>query len=1054
MGILAQMLEGQQTEKKPFFNNSLSAWLDRLMRTQYASVATARRLLENRPEEIPQGIWKGLTGQEKGSYRQIAEETNMSSPFWWGLAGDILLDPLTYVPIGKVAKTATSPLKKIPLIDKASKSIYASTPVQKLGRAFSTSFRPSSVPTEQWERFLEIRNLAKNIEQYGTGEAIEFSTKIATDIKQLLKKKIISTDDLDKIISSTELGGLKFGLPDEVKPIIDKLSNYWTKIGEKRKAIGGSLLNDDEYSYFLRQLSKTELEKMQQLGIDIGLRDFTTKTSSDIARKYWKFTSQATGKTFIGKASDFKLLPMSFKGIAVDDIKDMLVSTVKDISDVQDIAAQYGVKIKFTKNPTTLGGNLGVWQELENTARIATGGQSQKDFLSTLAHELAGHQQHGKLGAMAALQSPSVGDTAKVLLPRGHWQKVVNVINNMGEDKIDKFYQKFAEATQDNVELFLKNVSSKKGYYYKPTEVWARWIELWKQDPVLAKDAFSELTPVLKKLMSLSSPLKRYMMRPIGLEDSLIGNSRIFRRTIGRGTNKISTIFTATQPTKMELKAAREAYLAKQSKVFIPEFSSDIPQLTYLGGRRMAKSEAGTKFFNLVTELGSKTPVEGWVKSTAPELTKWYFNPQIAKEIDVVRKTFIGEEVTKDFLKVYDATQNLWKKWTLAVFPAYHFRNMIGNWWNNYLGGVLNPFIYKEAKELQDGFLKGTLSTKDELTYKLAQKWNIVRTGIYGSEIPSLEPTLKKSIGQSVNYPADLGMKVGTYIEDNARLAHFMDKLKKGWSPKEASFSVKKYLFDYQDLTMFEKNVMRRLMPFYTWTRKNLPLQLEALINKTGKVLPIQKIRYNSYLGAGQPPEELLPSWVQERMPMFYKKEGRLSQFPLESYIPFADIGKVVRPTEIASELLSPLIKTPIELASNRSWYFEEAIERYKGETREFLRMDMPVRISYVLGQIRLLNEIHRMIGYKEKSGTELPPQPNMPERLMRLFTGIKSNPLDIQKSIRGKIWDLQIDLKALRVGLNRANKYGRIPEQGRIENQIKTIEDKIKHLSSLKWEH
>jgi hypothetical protein len=42
--------------------------------------------------------------------------------------------------------------------------------------------------------------------------------------------------------------------------------------------------------------------------------------------------------------------------------------------------------------------------------------------------------------------------------------------------------------------------------------------------------------------------------------------------------------------------------------------------------------------------------------------------------------------------------------------------------------------------------------------------------------------------------------------------------------------------FDYADLSAFERNVMRNLIPFYTWSRNNIPLQLRALLTEPGKI--------------------------------------------------------------------------------------------------------------------------------------------------------------------------------------------------------------------------
>lgn len=38
-----------------------------------------------------------------------------------------------------------------------------------------------------------------------------------------------------------------------------------------------------------------------------------------------------------------------------------------------------------------------------------------------------------------------------------------------------------------------------------------------------------------------------------------------------------------------------------------------------------------------------------------------------------------GEKELSKFLKMYDDVQNAWKAWTLGVRPAYHTRNLVGN---------------------------------------------------------------------------------------------------------------------------------------------------------------------------------------------------------------------------------------------------------------------------------------------------------------------------------------------------------------------------------------
>lgn len=74
--------------------------------------------------------------------------------------------------------------------------------------------------------------------------------------------------------------------------------------------------------------------------------------------------------------------------------------------------------------------------------------------------------------------------------------------------------------------------------------------------------------------------------------------------------------------------------------------------------------------------------------------------------------------------------------------------------------------------------------------------------------------------------------------------------------------------FDYRDLTRFERETVKMIMPFYTWARYNIPLQARAIISEPGKV--VKALRINAALADafGQEPEqgEPLPVWVRAQM--------------------------------------------------------------------------------------------------------------------------------------------------------------------------------------------
>tara|TARA_R110000824_G_scaffold364689_3_gene553089 strand:+ start:20082 stop:31013 length:10932 start_codon:yes stop_codon:yes gene_type:complete len=66
-----------------------------------------------------------------------------------------------------------------------------------------------------------------------------------------------------------------------------------------------------------------------------------------------------------------------------------------------------------------------------------------------------------------------------------------------------------------------------------------------------------------------------------------------------------------------------------------------------------------------------------------------------------------------------------------------------------------------------------------------------------------------------------LGGAFGVQIERQARITNWIAGMRKGQSPESSADLVNRTLFNYDDLTYIEKNVIKRLFPFYTWTSKN-----------------------------------------------------------------------------------------------------------------------------------------------------------------------------------------------------------------------------------------
>ncbi len=459
-----------------------------------------------------------------------------------------------------------------------------------------------------------------------------------------------------------------------------------------------------------------------------------------------------------------------------------------------------------------------------------------------------------------------------------------------------------------------------------------------------------------------------------------------------------------------------------------------------------------------------------------PTLKGMVFPPEVASEIGRASNYYLNPAYRNDawgsFLTHYDQVQNVWKRWQLAVFPKYHLRNMVGNMWNNYLAGI-NPKYYIQAQAIQS-YRKykhtpmwGELARKElrgigvgldeaEQVIDRAERMGVVSRGWYSSDISysikqaiggrPLNSNVWQKIGYGIDYAAEKGMKVGATIENNARLAHFLDRIKeRKYSVEEAALSVKKYLFDYGDLTHFERTVLKRLMPFYTWTRKNIPLQLESLWKNPEKYMPL------SIPVRNREPKDLLrlkyanPNLYQ-RLPLEVQRSiDTVTYVPMEGLLPAADLSKMARPQDILYDLLSPFVKEPIQQSLNKDIYFNQPIQRYRGENKPFLGVDIPVRMRHLLTTISPGARITREIdGLLKKEKNKLPLNAGEIAFATTLSTVYKSSLKDLRNRAVSKIMQ---DLKELEIGAVSAKRNKREEEFKLIKQQIKEVVKEMKEI-------
>ena len=358
------------------------------------------------------------------------------------------------------------------------------------------------------------------------------------------------------------------------------------------------------------------------------------------------------------------------------------------------------------------------------------------------------------------------------------------------------------------------------------------------------------------------------------------------------------------------------------------------------------------------------------------------FPPEVAERLENFTNGLNMDVGSEQFLRAYDGLQNYFKAAVTSIFPAFHGRNALSNVFLAYnkIGyEALNPASHvvasnilsleRKTRALQRKGIKGT-SDAPEFYKLMSQKMFRDKTGyvwtwgeLRREIIDNVVAFHHKNLGQTdqlrfgVNQVKDAaqkmfpktkagkvkkavsplnplsadnllfkgGFKIGQTIEDYSRTMLFISHLKKVGDPIEAARTTKLALFDYSNLTKFEKAFMRRIVPFYSFSRKNLELQINTLLESPGRIS--QQIRAVQSLGDYFNADDLtdeelakLPSWAQKGYNVVTKREGSHITLLRNLGTPLEELFNRSDPQENLG-VISPLIKAPIEFMSGYSFF-------------------------------------------------------------------------------------------------------------------------------------
>jgi hypothetical protein len=333
----------------------------------------------------------------------------------------------------------------------------------------------------------------------------------------------------------------------------------------------------------------------------------------------------------------------------------------------------------------------------------------------------------------------------------------------------------------------------------------------------------------------------------------------------------------------------------------------------------------------------------------------------VAKLRDVALPEKIADDIYRTFLKgagrergpmtqlAVDAANRVnqtFRAGATYLRPGFHLTNLPGNIWNMNLGGMNAAKALVGTGRQAKGLWKGTSAipakgigkySHDEIADAIS-KYHIsdpqsTFAGMFDDAGDMGDRIVRELGGGKRRGPikayGDFMKKVGTSIEGGSKEALFMRELGKGRSLDEAAETVNKYLFDYSDLTDTEKAI-RNVLPFYTWSRKNIPLQAKELLRQPKTFAAPGKFKHaiEDVTGQTRVAERDRPEWMRddENIQLPWAKEGGATYY--DPYLPYKDLNKLqADPRKWLSllrdeglSMLGPLAKLPIEALANRDF--------------------------------------------------------------------------------------------------------------------------------------
>jgi hypothetical protein len=427
-------------------------------------------------------------------------------------------------------------------------------------------------------------------------------------------------------------------------------------------------------------------------------------------------------------------------------------------------------------------------------------------------------------------------------------------------------------------------------------------------------------------------------------------------RMVAEGGSKLEDVWRLSTAGKKEFMRQRMLKVGSKSELIntlnkYSDFTDHLPD----GGSLLGKLSAdGTPFVNFAI----------------PALAGIDLPKSIADDLADASDRVLRSKELSGIVRNWNKANNFFKRWVTIYFPAFHFRNFYSNVAQSFLDiGVhaINPALHKHSVAVMLGRKTGkfggrVMESRNGLKYTDEQISAMLDNhGILG-DVEQLTEQVVGRGGEALRKRRGVAERAARVtavgIENEARVALFIQHLRHGMSPDAAAAQVKKFLFDYGNLSRAEKDYFRKIIPFYTWTRKNIELQVRTLASQPGRQANLTR----AFRGRDSENNKMT-TWEAEALKLRLDSDGKTVRMLTGVDLPVKGLdliwnGSVRKTFNQYVGMISPLLKAPIEMSADKNLFTGRGLSRTESNGIGRVIEHMPASIKNTLGWKKDVNQV------------------------------------------------------------------------------------------------